>query len=102
MKRTLVRYKTKPEMAGENAGLIEKVFAELHARSPQGIRYLVVRLDDGTFVHFATVDAPHGANPLTEMETFRAFQSGVKERCIEPPKSAEATVVGAYRIWDGP
>ena len=35
MKRTLVRYRTKPEHAQENERLIEKVFQELRARSPE-------------------------------------------------------------------
>ena len=33
MKRTVIRYKTKPEMADRNAELIAAVFAELKARS---------------------------------------------------------------------
>jgi hypothetical protein len=40
MKRTVVRYKTKPEQAEENARLIEKVFQELRTRAPDGVRYL--------------------------------------------------------------
>ncbi len=39
MKRTLIRYKTKPEAADGNAGLIAKVFEELKAASPI-LRYL--------------------------------------------------------------
>jgi hypothetical protein len=42
MKRTVVRYKTKPERAAENARLIEKVFQELQANSSGGVRYLAV------------------------------------------------------------
>jgi hypothetical protein len=53
MKQTLVRYKTKPERAQENAQLIAQVFAELKAKAPGGVRYLCLKLDDGTFVHFA-------------------------------------------------
>ena len=56
MKRTVVRYKAKPEKVEENQRLIEKVFQELHAKSPGGVRYLALRLGDGTFVHFAAVD----------------------------------------------
>ena len=52
MKRTLVRYRTKPEQAQENERLIGKVFQELQAKSPEGVRYLALKLDDGTFVHF--------------------------------------------------
>jgi hypothetical protein len=32
------------------------------------------------------------------MEAFRRFQSGIRERCIEPPQPLEATVVGNYRM----
>ena len=52
MKRTLIRYKTKPDMADKNAELIAGVFAELKAAKPRGLRYLSLRLDDDTFVHF--------------------------------------------------
>ena len=55
MKRTVVRYKAKPEKVEENQRLIEKVFQELHAKSPGGVRYLALKLGDGTFVHFAAV-----------------------------------------------
>jgi hypothetical protein len=96
MKRTIVRYKTKPERAEENVRLIEEVFQELHAKTPGGVRYLALRLGDGAFVHLATTEDP--ANPITSLDAFRAFQKGLRERCIEPPQVAEATVVGNYRM----
>jgi len=96
MKRTLVRYKTKPDEADENVRLIGKVFQELQAKSPDGVRYLVLRLDDGTFLHF--VETAEGASPIPALEAFRLFQSGIKERCIEPPRSGDATIVGNYRM----
>ena len=98
MKRTLVRYKIKPEQVHENARLIKQVFQELKAKSPDGARYVVLQLDDGTFVHFATVESTDGAHPITSLEAFRAFQSGIKERCMEPPQSGDATIVGNYRM----
>ena len=98
MKRTLVRYKTKPERAQENAQLIEQVFRELKAKAPDGVRYLCLKLEDGTFVHFATVESMDGAHPITSLEAFRAFQSGIKERCMELPQSGDATIVGNYRM----
>jgi hypothetical protein len=52
MKLTVVRYRTKPEMAEENARLIHTVFQELRAKSPDDVRYLSVRLSDDTFVPF--------------------------------------------------
>jgi len=98
MKRTLVRYRAKPEHAQENERLIALVFEELRAKSPQGVRYLALRLGDGTFVHFAS--AADGATPVTALETFRSFQSGIQERCAEPPKAGEATIVGNYRMLE--
>jgi hypothetical protein len=98
MKRTLVRYKIKPEQVQENARLIKQVFQELKAKSPDGARYVVLQLDDGTFVHFATVESTNGAHPITSLEAFRAFQSGMKGRCLELPQSGDATIVGNYRM----
>ena len=98
MKRTLVRYKIKPEQVHENARLIKQVFQELKAKSPDGARYVVLQLDDRTFVHFATVESTDGAHPITSLEAFRAFQSGIKERCMELPQSGDATIVGNYRM----
>jgi len=92
MKRIVVRYKTKPEQASENARLIEQVFRELRAKAPDGVRYLALRLADGTFVHF--VEADDGPSLIPQLEAFQSFQKGIKERCIELPQSSEATVVG--------
>jgi len=75
MKRTVVRYKVKPEMAEENACLIRKVFEELRAKSPEGIRYLALRLGDGTFVHFSTVDTEDGVS-IDGAEMIAADQPG--------------------------
>jgi hypothetical protein len=98
MKRTLVRYKIKPEQVQENARLIKLVFQELKAKSPDGARYVVLQLDDGTFVHFATVESTDGAHPITSLEAFRAFQSDIKERCMDLPQSGDATILGNYRM----
>jgi hypothetical protein len=101
MKRTLVRYRTRPDMAQENQRLIEKVFQELRAKSPQDVRYLALRLGDGTFVHFSMVESDDGANPIPGLEAFRSFQNGITERCIEPPQPGDATIVGYYRMLGG-
>ncbi len=96
MKRTLIRYRTKPEMTDQNGQLIAAVFEELHARSPGNVRYLALKLADGTFVHL--VEAGDGANPIPQLDAFRRFQDGIKERCLEPPQSSEVTVIGNYRM----
>jgi hypothetical protein len=96
MTRTLIRYKTKPDMADRNAELIAAVFEELKAVQPEGVRYLSLRLDD-TFVHFVEAETDSGS-ALPGLAAFKAFQSGIRERCIEPPQPGGATIVGNYRM----
>jgi len=102
MKRTLIRYKTKPELADRNAELIAGVFEELKAAKPEGVRYLSLRLDDGTFVHFVETAASDGGSALPKLAAFQAFQSGIRERCIEPPLAGGVTIVGNYRMLGEP
>jgi hypothetical protein len=101
MKRTVIRYKTKPDMADKNAGLIAAVFAELKATKPEGLRYLSLRLDDDSFVHFVESESDSGS-ALPTFAAFKAFQSGIRERCIEQPQPSGATVVGNYRMLAEP
>jgi len=96
MKWTVVRYRTKPEAAEENARLIAAVFAALLTRAPEGLRYAALRLDDGSFVHVSC--AEDGASGLTTLDEFRTFRGGIEARCLELPKTATATVVGNYRM----
>jgi hypothetical protein len=96
MRQILVQYKTKPEAAAENARLIENVFRELRAKAPEGVRYLTLKLSDGTFVHFNTLE--DGAAPVTALDAFAAYVSGIKERCLDAPQSSEAVVIGNYRV----
>jgi hypothetical protein len=94
MKWTLVRYKAKPDQAEENQRLSAAVFGELQQKAPAGLHYAVFRLPDDTFVHLASLE--DGAAPLSALETFRAFSSGVRERCLEPPVAAQPILVGNY------
>jgi hypothetical protein len=98
MKSTVVRYKAKPEMAQENQRLIEKVFQEMNAKAPEGVRYMALRLADGTFVHFSAAETGDTATALHAIEAFKAFQSDVRARCAEMPQSSEATIIGNYRM----
>ena len=99
MKRTLIRYKTKPELADTNAALIAAVFAELKAERPEGVRYLSLRLEDDTFIHLVETEAD-AASAIPALAAFRLFQSGIRERCIEPPEAGSAIIVGNYRMLD--
>jgi hypothetical protein len=97
MKHTIVRYQTKPEATAENRRLIEGVFEALHAAAPDGIRYAVLSLADGSFVHI--VESTDSSAPLTGLPAFRSFASNIPERCLVPPQSSEATLVGSYRVF---
>jgi hypothetical protein len=98
MNQRLIRYKTKPDMGDKNAELISAVFAELKAAHPQGIRYLTLRLEDDTFIHLVETTTEDGANGLTKLAAFQAFQSGVRDRCVEPPLVRGVAIVGNYRM----
>jgi hypothetical protein len=93
---TVVRYRTHPEAAEENARLVAAVYAELAETDPGRLRYITYRLADGvTFVHVAHHDGP-GPNPLTALPAFAEFQRELGTRCAEGPDPAGATVVGSY------
>ena len=95
----VVRYRTKPDRAEENVALIEKVFAELDASRPEGLRYASFRLGDGvSFVHVAQVDTADGSNPLTQAAAFQEFLRDIGDRCEEGPNASDATLVGSYRF----
>jgi hypothetical protein len=96
MKPTVIRYTTKPEHTQRNTRLVEDVFRELEGAQPEGVRYLVLRLDDGTFIHLVANEGDGAA--LTGLPAFEAFVAGGEERRAAPPIRADATVVGNYRM----
>jgi hypothetical protein len=100
MRRTLIRYKAKPESADRNAELIAAVFAELSDAKPAGVRYLALRLEDDSFVHFVTTDADDGSSPLRELAAFQAFQNGIRDRCDDIPLVRSARIVGNYHMLE--
>jgi hypothetical protein len=96
-KTAIIRYRTHPEAAAENARLVEAVYAALAALDPSGFRYSTYRLDDGaTFVHVARFDGE--ANPLATLPAFAEFQRDLLQRCVEPPEPSGATLVGSYGV----
>jgi hypothetical protein len=94
-KTTIVRYRTHPEAAEENARLVEAVYTALGELDPGDLRYATYRLDDGvTFVHVARFDG--AANPLATLPAFAEFQRDLTQRCVEQPAPSGATLVGSY------
>jgi hypothetical protein len=93
---SVIRYRTKPEAAEENARLVAAVYAALADTDPGHLRYITYRLADGvTFVHIAQRDA--NANPLADLPEFAEFQRNLAGRCVELPQPSDATIVGSYR-----
>jgi hypothetical protein len=97
---TIVRYTTKPDRADENQALIEKVFVELDAARPAGLRYASFRLADAvSFVHVAAIDTDDGTNPLTQTSAFVEFVRDIADRCEEGPLASDASLVGSYEFF---
>ena len=92
---TVVRYKTHPQHAQENAALVRAVFDALQSTRPAGLTYQCLRGHDGvTFTHVVTTDA--GANPLVALPAFQAFLADLRDRCAEPPARVESELLGRY------
>jgi hypothetical protein len=91
----VIRYRTRPDAADENARLVEAVFASLAEAAPPDFAYATFRLADGvTFMHVARRE--EGENPLAALPAFVEFQRGLGDRCVEQPAPIEATVVDSY------
>jgi hypothetical protein len=100
METTIVRYKVKADQAAENKAFIRRVFEELDADKPDGLRYVSFSLADGvSFVHIAVVESEDGENPLPKITAFKDFVADIKDRCEEPPAASSADIVGSYRLF---
>jgi hypothetical protein len=94
---TVVRYKTHPQHADENAALVRAVFQALQVARPAGLRYQCLRgLDAVTFTHLATLDDALAVHPLTSLPAFQAFLAGLRTRCAEPPALVDSELLGRY------
>lgn len=97
MKTVLVRYKTRDDKASENEALVRAMFEELRASRLAGIRYASFKLADGkSFIHFAAVETADGSNPLASLASFKQFQQGLRDRCVEPPVALDLAPVDDY------
>jgi hypothetical protein len=96
MNLRLIRYPTKPGRAADNRALIEGVFKELAEAKPLSVRYLVLELEDGSFIHL--VEAAEGDASITGLPAFKVFAEGGRELRSEPPQLSAVKVVGNYRV----
>ena len=99
MKRTVVRYKTKPGNARKSGRLIEDVFRTLQEKLPEGVRYSVLRLANASFVHFVPVEGirflirPAGViRRLSTLAVALALLSGAPSPLIAQRAPPEVTV----------
>ena len=98
MKRIMVRYKVKPEMAAENRRLVEAVFAAAESKRLEGVRYATFVAAGGvSFAHVFSNERSDGSNPLGELDAFKA--ANIRDRCVEPPSATEYEMVGSYRLF---
>ncbi len=97
-KRLVTRYATRSaEAADENQRRVEGVFDELAASAPGTVSYIVLRLEDDSFVHLSFHD--HGdeeVNPIASTAAFAHFQDGHEDRRAGGVDQQTATLVGAY------
>ena len=100
MKRVMVAYTVKPEAVAENEELVRAVYEELQQTQPADMRYATFRLADGvSFVHINFNAGAAGV--LTELSSFKAFQEGIADRCVEGPTVSELREIGSYRFETG-
>ena len=100
MQQRLIRYRTTPDQAAANAGLVRAIYAELHQTRPDGFRYATLMLDDQvTFVHL--VQSEHDPSPILAVKAFAEFQADIMDRCDEPPAQQAFTEIGSYRFLTG-
>ena len=97
-KRLVTRYAMQSaEAADENQRRVEGVFAELNATKPDTVSYIVLRLEDDSFVHVSFHN--HGddeANPIASTAAFAHFQEDHADRREGGVDQQTAELVGAY------
>jgi hypothetical protein len=97
MRTVMVRYRVKPERVEEHEALVRAVFHELSGKAPPGLRYGAYKERDGlSFVHLAFVEVE--GNPLSSLESFRAFTERIAERCDQAPATTELSAVGTHGL----
>ena len=100
METTIVRYKVRADRAEENRAYIRRVFEELEANKPDGLRYVSFNLADGvSFVHIAVLETEGDEDPLPKTAAFKEFIADIKDRCEEPPAASAADIIGSYRLF---
>ncbi|RWD63785.1 MAG: hypothetical protein EOS36_11685 [Mesorhizobium sp.] len=72
------------------------MFEALDEAKPQSVRYLVLELENGEFVHLVGYDKDSSA--LTELAAFKAFGADHAERRSTPLSRSPAKIIGNYHM----
>jgi hypothetical protein len=96
--RLVTRYATSSaDAADENQRRIEGVFAELAESAPTNVSYIVLRLQDDSFVHLSFHAHGHDdPNPISSLPAFQHFQDGHATRRDGGVDQQPATLIGFY------
>jgi hypothetical protein len=98
MGSSMVRYKVRPDRAGENVSLVRAVYEQLNRDRPEGLHYVTFQLPDGVSFMHVVFETDQPGRILGEVAAFKAFSTEIESRCDEPPVATEITVVGSYGI----
>lgn len=85
------------EAADENQRRVEGVFDELAVAKPESVSYIVLRLEDDSFVHVSFHN--HGddeVNPIASTAAYAHFQQDHADRREAGVDQQTAQLVGAY------
>ena len=99
MAMQVIRAQVKDEAVGQLRSAVDKVFAELDALQPEGIRYASLMEADGTSFLILLEIEDGVTNPLPTIEAFRDFQSALPTWLAGPPAVDAMGVVGSYRVF---
>lgn len=94
-----IRYGVKDMAIAENRALVAKVFEALEDAKPQSVRYLVLELENGEFIHIVDHDVDSSA--LTTLDAFKAFSADHAERRSTPVSRSPAKILGDYHMLTG-
>ena len=99
MTYNFIRYGVKDIAIAENRALVAKVFDALDETKPQSLRYLVLELENGEFIHLVGFDKDSSA--LTTLDAFKAFSADHADRRSTPVSRSPAKILGDYHMLIG-
>ena len=97
MQAIRIQYTVKADFAERNKQNIAKVMEELRSSNHPDIHYSAYVLEDGkTFMHFVTFEGENQSSVISNLESFKHFQSEMKASQPEiPPKFDNLALVGS-------